>query len=138
MVLGVSERRLSGTGLKIYVYLLESGEPRTVREIAEALGIPHSSVHYHLKKLMSMGVVRRVREGYVIGDRINIEGYIILKNKLIPRLMIYSLFFFGLFLGELLVLAFDPRIYFERILLLIVSFVAFIILFYEGLHMHLI
>ncbi len=131
-------KKLSDTALKIYVYLLESGEPKTVREIAEALNIPHSSVHYHLKKLVEAGVVERAPRGYIVVDKINIEGYIILKNKLIPRLMIYSLFFLGVFLGELLLLLIDRRVFSERLLLMLVSITAFILFFYEGLRMRFI
>lgn len=82
---------LTGVPLKIYVYLLESKEPKSVREIAEALNMAPSSIHYHLKKLASVGIIKRDINGYTVNKKINIEGYMILMNKLIPRLLIYSL-----------------------------------------------
>lgn len=37
----------------------ENGYPPTLDEIAEAVGIGKSSVHYHVKRLERMGVVER-------------------------------------------------------------------------------
>jgi DNA-binding transcriptional ArsR family regulator len=133
----ILERKLSDTALKIYVYLLESGEPRTVREIADALGIPHSSVHYHLKKLIDMGVIGRDPKGYIVKEKISIEGYIIIRNKLIPRLLLYSLFFLGVFLGDLILVGLDQSINPDRLISLIVSFIAFIVFFYESIRLRI-
>jgi len=124
---------LTGVPLKIYVYLLESKEPKSVREIAEALNMAPSSIHYHLKKLASIGIIKRDINGYTVNKKINIEGYMILMNKLIPRLLIYSLFFLGVLIGEIIVI-FETRIInIDRGITLLITSIAFILFFYEGI-----
>ncbi|RLG88214.1 MAG: ArsR family transcriptional regulator [Thermoprotei archaeon] len=124
---------LTGVPLKIYVYLLESKEPKSVREIAEALNMAPSSIHYHLKKLVSIGIIKRDINGYTVNKKINIEGYMILMNKLIPRLLIYSLFFLGVLIGEIIVILKTRIINVDRGISLLTTLIAFILFFYEGI-----
>ncbi len=124
---------LTGVPLKIYVYLLESKEPKSVREIAEALNMAPSSIHYHLKKLASIGIIKRDINGYTVNKKINIEGYMILMNKLIPRLLIYSLFFLGVLIGEIIVILETRIINVDRGISLLITLIAFILFFYEGI-----
>ena len=124
---------LTGVPLKIYVYLLESKEPKSVREIAEALNMAPSSIHYHLKKLASIGIIKRDINGYTVNKKINIEGYMILMNKLIPRLLIYSLFFLGVLIGEIIVILKTRIINVDRGISLLTTLIAFILFFYEGI-----
>lgn len=124
---------LTGVPLKIYVYLLESKEPKSVREIAEALNMAPSSIHYHLKKLASVGIIKRDINGYTVNKKINIEGYMILMNKLIPRLLIYSLFFLGVLIGEIIVILETRIINVDRGISLLTTLIAFILFFYEGI-----
>jgi len=124
---------LTGVPLKIYVYLLESKEPKSVREIAETLNMAPSSIHYHLKKLASIGIIKRDINGYTVNRKINIEGYIILMNKLIPRLLIYSLFFLGVLIGEIIVILGTRNINIDKGITLLITSIAFILFFYEGL-----
>ena len=124
---------LTGVPLKIYVYLLESKEPKSVREIAEALNMAPSSIHYHLKKLASIGIIKRNINGYTVNKKINIEGYMILMNKLIPRLLIYSLFFLGVLIGEIIVILKTRIINVDRGISLLTTLIAFILFFYEGI-----
>ncbi len=124
---------LTGVPLKIYVYLLESKEPKSVREIAEALNMAPSSIHYHLKKLASIGIIKRNINGYTVNKKINIEGYMILMNKLIPRLLIYSLFFLGVLIGEIIVILETRIINVDRGISLLTTLIAFILFFYEGI-----
>ncbi len=124
---------LSGVPLKIYVYLLESKEPKSVREIAEALNMAPSSIHYHLKKLASVGIIKRNVNGYTISKKINIEGYMILMNKLIPKLLIYSFFFLGVLIGEIIVILKTRIINTDRGILLLSTMIAFLLFFYEGI-----
>ncbi len=124
---------LTGVPLKIYVYLLESKEPKSVREIAEALNMAPSSIHYHLKKLASIGIIKRDINGYTVNKKINIEGYMILMNKLIPRLLIYSLFFLGVLIGEIIVILETRIINVDRGISLLTTLIAFILFFYEGI-----
>ena len=124
---------LTGVPLKIYVYLLESKEPKSVREIAEALNMAPSSIHYHLKKLAGIGIIKRDINGYTVNKKINIEGYMILMNKLIPRLLIYSLFFLGVLIGEIIIILETKIINVDRGISLLITLIAFILFFYEGI-----
>ncbi|MGB9828038.1 MAG: helix-turn-helix domain-containing protein [Thermosphaera sp.] len=130
-----SSEDLSGTALRIYVYLLESREPRGVRDVARALNVPVSSVFYHLKRLEELGVITRAREGYVIAKALPLEGYVILWRRLIPRLLIYSMFFLGIAIGQSYLIVAARRASPESIVALITSIAAFTILLVEGLIM---
>jgi DNA-binding MarR family transcriptional regulator len=126
---------LGETALKIYVYLLESKNPKGVREIARELNMPVSTVYYHLKKLEDLEIVRRREGGYVIARAIRIEGYVLLGRKLIPRLTIYSLFFLGFSLGQAYVILTGKSATLDKLLLLALSIVAFALFLLEGLSM---
>lgn len=119
---------------RIYIYLLTSNEPKSVREIAEALNMAPSSVHYHLKKMVEQGIIKRAPRGYTISKLISIEGYIILHRKVIPRLFIYSLFFTGLTLGSIIVTITDRNLNIDRILLISSSALASFLLLYESIN----
>lgn len=129
------EYTLSTPQLRIYVYLLESREPRSVRDIASALDMPVSSVHYHLKKLVSAGIVEKTPHGFKVVGKINIEGFIFIRNKLIPRLVLYSFFFIGLVIGELITIILEQSIDFDKVLLLLASSISAILFLYEGLRL---
>lgn len=130
-----SSEDLGATALRIYVYLLESREPRGVRDVARALNIPVSSVFYHLKRLEELGVIARAHGGYVIAKPIPFEGYVLLGRRLIPRLLIYSMFFLGIAVGQGYLIVTTRRISPEGIVALITSAAAFAIFLVEGLIM---
>lgn len=57
--------------------LLAAAEgPRRLHEIAEGVGAPRSSVHRLLGELTSLGIVRRVDQGYTLGPRLMYLGAI--------------------------------------------------------------
>ncbi|MCS7099415.1 MAG: helix-turn-helix domain-containing protein [Sulfolobales archaeon] len=95
----MSDEELRGASLKIYLHLLLANEPRGVRDLSRDLGIPVSTVHYHIKKLREAGLIRELPEGYVVSRRVRIEGFVYLGRKLVPRLAIYSAFFLGVAAG---------------------------------------
>jgi len=64
-----------------------------------------------------------------------LEGYIFLHRRLIPRLIIYSMFFLGLAIGEAYVFFTTRRLSPEVAVSLITSIAAFAIMFVEGLIM---
>ncbi len=112
--------------------MLESEVPLGVRELARDLNLPVSTVHYNLRKLEDLGVISRSSEGYVVSKLVPLDGFVVIRKKLIPRLMVYALFFTGITLGELIVtimLGFNI----DRLLVLITSSTASLILFIEGL-----
>ncbi len=125
---------LSKVGLRIYAYLIESDMPRGVREIARALDIPVSSVYYHLKRLEELGLIGRSGDGYVVTKIIALEGFMLLGRRLIPRLTIYSLFFLGVFLGEIYLVAPTGVITPDRLIALVSCLLAFLIFLVEGLN----
>ncbi len=125
-------RDISRVTLKIYVTLLESSKPLGVRDIARILNIPVSTVHYHLRKLEDLGVIKPESLGYIVINPLKLEEYIILGRKLTPKLMIYSFFFLGITIGELLLILFRRWITYDSIIVMITALTAFIILFYEG------
>lgn len=126
---------LSKSALKIYVYLLESKDSRGVRDIARALDMPVSSVYYHLKRLEDLGIISKRGDGYVVTKIIQLEGYIFLGRKLIPRFLIYSLFFLGVGLSQAYTIIIARSVTPDKSLLLILSVVAFILFLLEGLNM---
>lgn len=121
------------TALRIYMYLLESGEPRGVREIARALDIPVSTVHYHLRRLEELGLVKQREGGYVIDRVIEIEGFILIAGKLVPRLIIYSLFYLGALVGQIYLALTSGVSIPDGILSMLITVTAFSLFLFEGL-----
>ena len=124
---------ISKTSLKIYMFLLESSRPQGVREIARSLNIPVSTVYYHLKRLEELGLVTHDPRGYQASRTIEIEGFVVLGKRVIPRLLVYSMFFLGILLGELVVILLTRAVNPDRIAVLLTSLLAFAILLVEGL-----
>lgn len=128
---------LSKVGLRIYAYLVESDAPRGVREIARALEIPVSSVYYHLKRLEELGLIGRSGDGYVVARIIALEGFILLGRRLVPRLLIYSLFFLGILLGEIYLIVLTGVVTPDRLIALVSCLSAFLIFLIEGLNVRI-
>ncbi|MEN2999256.1 MAG: winged helix-turn-helix domain-containing protein [Acidilobaceae archaeon] len=127
-----AERELTSTSLKIYVLLLEAGEPLGVREIARAIDMPASTVHYHLKKLEELDLVEAAGLGYRVKRLLPIEGFSLIGKRLVPKLIIYSLFFLGVALGEVIVVIYRGWIGYEALVIVLTSLLAFLVLFKEG------
>ena len=128
----VSKEELSKTALRIYVYLLSSNNPQGVREIARALDIPVSTVHYHIRKLIELGLIKEESSGYKVSKVVGFEGFFIIGRKLVPRLIIYSTFFAGVLISEL-ILVISKGLTPDGLIALIVSLTAFTLFFIEGL-----
>lgn len=126
---------LGRTALRVYIRILESGKPLGVRDLSRALGIPVSTVHYHLKRLEDMGLVKRSGEGYTVSRIARLEGYVILGRTLIPRLTIYSTFFLGILAGQILRTALGTPLNPDSLLAIIASAAGFLVLFAEGLRL---
>jgi len=125
--------RLSEVQLRIYVALLEAGGPVGVRDLARSLGLPPSTVHYSLRRLEELGLVEAGPEGYRVARRIGIEGFIYLRGRLVPRLLVYSAFFLGSALGGIALVVLDgldP----DRLALILVSLLASAATGFEGLN----
>jgi len=128
----LSAEELSRNALRVYVRLVESDRPLGVRELARDLDLPVSTVYYSLKRLEELDLVRRSGDGYVIKKLVNPEGFLIIRRRLIPRLLVYSAFFVGVTIGELalvVVAGLNP----DRLVAVITSLIASLILLSEGL-----
>ena len=123
---------LGRVALRIYLKLLESEVPLGVRELARDLNIPVSTVHYNLRKLEELGVISRSSDGYVVSRLIPLDGFVVVRKKLVPRLVIYALFFTGITLGELIVMI-TLGVNVDRLLIITTSSIASVIFFIEGL-----
>ncbi|MHA1228821.1 MAG: winged helix-turn-helix domain-containing protein [Candidatus Hodarchaeales archaeon] len=104
---------LKGKSLQIYWFLLKSGKSG-VREIQKQLKISSSStVHYHLNKLLNLGLVKQDTLGkYYIEEEVKtgILGlYIKIGRRMIPRMLFYLSFFLVCGLLYILTLIFSPR-----------------------------
>lgn len=96
-------QQLSATTLKIYLHLLEQNKPQGPREIARTLNLSSPSIaHYHLRKLEEIGLVRKTLDGYMAVPGAQIEGYVTIGRRLLPRLKFYALLYTGLLIIELL------------------------------------
>jgi DNA-binding MarR family transcriptional regulator len=124
---------LEGTALKIYIYLLESNEDAGVREIARDLGLPVSTVHYHLKSLEELGYVEKTTDGYKVAQRLKLRDYIVIGSRVIHRFTLYSLFFLGFAIGEAILIIQSQTINPDRITVLIATLLASLIFGIERL-----
>ncbi len=103
MSIDSSDRELSKTSLRVYLYLLTRNEPVGPREITRGLELSSPSVaYYHLKKLEELGLVKKDNNGYVAVPGLKIEGYILIGRKIVPRLILYSFMYLGLLVIEIL------------------------------------
>jgi len=128
----VAGEELSKTSLKIYVYLLSSSSPQGVREIARALNLPVSTAHYHVKKLMELGLIKEESDGYRVSKVVGLEGFLVIGRKLVPRFTVYAMFFAGVLIGEL-ALVLSRGLTPDGLIALIVSLMAFALFFIEGM-----
>jgi DNA-binding Lrp family transcriptional regulator len=120
----VESSELRGTSLRIYLHLLESDSPKGIRELSRELGLPVSTVHYHVRKLKELGLVREVPEGLVVSRRVRLEGFVYLGRRVVPRLAFYSAFFTGVLLGLVGITLTSGDLNPDRVVALVVSAVA--------------
>jgi DNA-binding Lrp family transcriptional regulator len=120
----VESSELRGTSLRIYLHLLESDSPKGIRELSRELGLPVSTVHYHVRKLKELGLVREVPEGLVVSRRVRLEGFVYLGRRVVPRLAFYSAFFTGVLLGLAGITLTGGDLNPDRVVALVVSAVA--------------
>ncbi|ADV64981.1 helix-turn-helix domain-containing protein [Desulfurococcus mucosus] len=123
---------LSETELRIYVYLVEKRRPMGLREIAREVNLPVSTVHYNLRKLVEKGYVVKNLEGYVAKGSLNIEGFIRVGYRVIPRLILYSLLYLGMSIGGAISMYIQGYSS-ERLMLIAVSLSSSLLMLHEGL-----
>jgi hypothetical protein len=98
---------IEGTTLNVYAFVVKEGKPVGPREVMRGANLNSPSTAYRqLQKLESLGLIQKnVYGSYVVREKASISGHLWIGRNLVPRLMCYSLFFFGLFSVEIAVLA---------------------------------
>jgi hypothetical protein len=98
---------IEGTTLNVYAYLVKEGKPVGPREVMRGASLNSPSTAYRqLQKLESLGLVEKTVYGsYVAREKAGISGHLWIGRNLVPRLICYSLFFFGMLSVEVAVLA---------------------------------
>lgn len=128
----LDEEELDLLDLRIYVSLLESEEPVGVRDLARKLNVPASTVHYRVKKLERLNLLKEEGHGYKIIGRVSFKNYVVIWRKVVPKFFVYSSFFLGLLMGEVFVIINRGSVTPDSIVALIASFLAFLFFVVEG------
>jgi hypothetical protein len=97
---------LEGTTLWVYAFVVKEGKPVGPREVMRGANLSSPSTAYRqLQKLESLGLIQKnVYGAYIVREKASVSGHLWVGRNLVPRLMFYSLFFFGLLSVEVAVL----------------------------------
>jgi hypothetical protein len=97
---------LGGTTLWVYAFVVKEGKPVGPREVMRGANLSSPSTAYRpLQKLESLGLIQKnVYGAYIVREKASVTGHLWVGRNLVPRLMFYSLFFFGLLSVEIAVL----------------------------------
>jgi hypothetical protein len=100
------EEELEGTTLNVYAYVVKENKPVGPREVMRGANLSSPSTAYRqLQKLENLGLIMKDPYGaYVAKEKANVSGHVWVGKNLVPRLICYSLFFFGLLSVEVAVL----------------------------------
>ncbi len=137
----MTSEELEGTTFKVYLYLMKAGTAIGPREVMRGIKLSSPSVAYrHLQKLMDLGLVNKDRYGnYLIQEKTSVQGFLWIGRTLLPRLILYSFFFMGILVIEvvsvamrLIALAPIGEVY---LLLITVTGIATTILLFEGIQL---
>jgi hypothetical protein len=79
--------------MRVYRYIFKAQRPIRVGDIQRGLRLSSSSVaQYHVKKLLTLGLIREEPEGYVI-EKVVFENIIRFRRLVIPLQVTYAVFF---------------------------------------------
>ena len=97
---------LEGTTLWVYAFVVKEGKPVGPREVMRGANLSSPSTAYRqLQKLESLGLIQKnVYGAYIVREKASVSGHLWVGRNLVPRLMFYSLFFFGILSVELAIL----------------------------------
>jgi hypothetical protein len=97
-----NSEELEGTTFKVYVFAVKEGRSIGTRDVVRGLDLSSSSVAYrHLQKLEELGLLEKTEYGeYIVKEKANVTGHLWIGRNLVPRLLIYCLFFVGLLGAE--------------------------------------
>jgi DNA-binding transcriptional ArsR family regulator len=98
---------LEGTTFSVYLYVVKEGKPVGPRDVMRGARLNSPSVAYrHLQKLEDAGLLVKNEYGeYFFKKKAKVKRYHWLGRNLLPNVMFYFYFFFGLFITEIVVLA---------------------------------
>ncbi len=89
----IYDASLKGTTYRVYRYMYRAGKPVRVNDVQRDLKLSSPSVaQYHLKKLLRLGLVKEVPEGYAI-DKVIYENMVRIGRVTIPFQAAYVAFF---------------------------------------------
>ncbi|HVP16112.1 MAG TPA: hypothetical protein VMT42_01950 [candidate division Zixibacteria bacterium] len=99
----MTNEELEGNTLNVYAYIVHAAKPVGTREVTRGANLSSTSIaHRHLQKLEDMGLIEKNEYGnYLLKEKTSIEGHVWIGRNLVPRLMLYSLFFLGAFGAEI-------------------------------------
>ncbi len=85
---------LGGTGLRVYMFLLQSSRPVGVRELQRAFGFKSpSTARHHLERLVELGLAKKTPNGYEAVKPKGILGiYVTVLGHLLPRTVSLAVF----------------------------------------------
>ena len=97
---------LEGNTLSVYAFVVKEGKPVGPREVMRGANLSSPSTAYRqLQKLESLGLIERnVYGAYVAKEKASVSGHVWVGKNLVPRLICYSLFFFGILSVEIAIL----------------------------------
>jgi hypothetical protein len=97
---------LEGNTLNVYAFVVKEGKPVGPREVMRGANLSSPSTAYRqLQKLESFGLIQKNLYGsYVVKEKTSVSGHLWIGRNLVPRLICYSLFFFGLLSVEVAIL----------------------------------
>jgi hypothetical protein len=100
----LSGSRIEGTTLRVYRFIFAQRRPVGIRDIQRAINLASpSTAHYHVQKLLGMGLVQVRDNGYVV-DRVFLENFVKIKGTIFP-IEVPLVAFFVIILTILLTLA---------------------------------
>lgn len=97
---------LEGTTLSVYAFVVKEGKPVGPREVMRGANLSSPSTAYRqLQKLEGLGLIEKnVYGAYVAKEKASISGHLWVGRNLVPRLLCYSFFFFGILSVEVAIL----------------------------------
>jgi hypothetical protein len=94
---------LEGNTLSVYAFVVKEGKPVGPREVMRGASLSSPSTAYRqLQKLESMGLIEKNVYGtYIAKEKTGVSGHVWVGKNLVPRLICYALFFFGILIMEI-------------------------------------
>lgn len=101
-----ADDELEGNTLNVYAFVVKEGKPVGPREVMRGANLSSPSTAYRqLQKLESFGLIQKnIYGSYVVKEKTSVSGHLWIGRNLVPRLVCYSLFFFGLLSVEAAIL----------------------------------